>query len=338
MDGGRLAARGAEAVRAYDVCTGGPDELLDATLCLAEVSKDLEGRLVPLQAEREECPALDCTTLTTRAALALEVAPHACDSRLAALLDGRLVVGDLTTVFVDGDAGRRGMHAGTVRWSGTGVRLQGAISGMTNVGTHREPAFEPAQRCDEQGVLEGRLCARVVRARAPELVGAQVLAVYRMRFELTAEGGEGPVRGTLEGVLVRACEGDDGCVEFSTLGSEANPRVEAGTTFTVADLGGPVAGTEVVTWGGTTGLHLWHSTTIDLAQPTDQVELVMAHFSSPASVTAFDSSGAAVSGATMGPVQGVPQTLVLTAPGIARLVVDAPQDETLLLRLCVGRA
>jgi hypothetical protein len=58
-------------------------------------------------------------------------------------------------------------------------------------------------------------------------------------------------------------------------------------------------------------------------------------FSAPATVTAFDASAAAVDSATTA-IAGAPETLHLTGPGITTLLVDAPQDETLILELCAS--
>jgi hypothetical protein len=50
-------------------------------------------------------------------------------------------------------------------------------------------------------------------------------------------------------------------------------------------------------------------------------------------MTAFDASATAVDSATM-TVANTPETLHLTGSGITTLLVDAPQDETLILELC----
>ena len=67
--------------------------------------------------------------------------------------------------------------------------------------------FDPAcERCDERGVMTGRLCGVIRRSRENQrLVGCQVFGVYRFQFDPTEEGGRGAIRGTLEGVVVCAC-------------------------------------------------------------------------------------------------------------------------------------
>jgi hypothetical protein len=180
--------------------------LAEGVLCLDALSKDVGGELVPVSAEREECRQLDCVTLVTMHSLRLELARHACDSNLAAAFNGVLLVRNLTTVFANADPEGRGVHAGDLLWRGSTVRVVGTIAGMTNVGTHREPAFEPVQQCDSRGFMEGRFCGQV-RAADPQLDGSQVTGVYRLRFDPTQQGGSGAVRGTVEGVVLRVCAG-----------------------------------------------------------------------------------------------------------------------------------
>ena len=80
----------------------------------------------------------------------------------------------------------------------------GTLSGVTNAGVHREPAGKDCQCCDEHGVMEGRLCGRIVRGPR-ELRGCNVIGVYLLRFDAGAGGGEGGVQGTFEGVIVCPC-------------------------------------------------------------------------------------------------------------------------------------
>jgi hypothetical protein len=320
----------------YDVCKGGPRELSAAVLCLEELSKNGEGDLRLLTDERKECRKLDCVSLTTEHLLHLELASHSCDSPLAARLDGTFVVRDLTTVFAGGTGERRGMHTGQFDWQvRSGIHLCGALSGMTNVGTHRDPVFGPVQRCDERGVLEGRLCGRVLRTSDPELTGAQVFGVYRIRFDAGRGGGQGVATGTVEGVVVRECPTVPDCVGFTVAGSGANPRVEGAVTIEISDVNGPVPASWIRTWGGHTGLHLVRSATLTFAAPVSRVEATLVHFSAPATATAFDATGAQLATVTMAAPQQVPETLVLTTPGIASVLIDAPRDEVLMSRLCI---
>jgi hypothetical protein len=143
-------------MQGYDVCSGTPEALVKSTVCLDEVSKDARGDLTLLESDVEECRRLDCRTLTSEHVLRLELSSHDCDSDVGRLFDGRLVSKDLTTVFVDGSGERRGTHLGTFVWRSSAGDLTGDLRGMTNEGTHREPAFDGCQRCAERGVMEGR--------------------------------------------------------------------------------------------------------------------------------------------------------------------------------------
>jgi hypothetical protein len=319
----------------FDVCGGSPSDLLASTLCLDDVSKDVRGELIPVDAEVRDCRDPECRSLTAEHALSVELSSYGCDSELGRLLDGRLVSKDLVTVFVGGSGERRGMHGATFRWRTASALIDGRLSGMTNEGTHREPAFDPCQPCDARGVLEGRLCGRVVRAADPALAGAQVFAAYRLRFDPDERGGSGAVAGTLEGVVVRTCRTDRSCVDFDLVGDDANPRSVGGLTVETRDLNGPTPATSVVTWGAWTGLHLWHETEIVLAQPVARAEVTVVQFAMPPTARALDAGGATIATVSATAPQQVPETLVLTAPGITRLIVSSPQDEVLLLQVCL---
>ena len=77
---------------------------------------------------------------------------------------------------------------------------------MTNVGTHRAPVFKECQSCDDIGVMEGRLCGQIASTSHPALNGCQVMADYRIKFDPGVAGGQGAVRGTLEGVIICSCQ------------------------------------------------------------------------------------------------------------------------------------
>ena len=85
--------------------------------------------------------------------------------------------------------------------------------------------------------------------------------------------------------------------------------------------------------GVATGLNANYETRITLPGPASSVNITLIHFSSPATVKAYDAGGAFVDSATM-TVAGTPQTLTLSGPGITSLVVFAPQNETLILEIC----
>ncbi len=197
----------------FHVCEAGPGELVAAELCLDELSKDLAGELTLVESEQESCQPLDCRTLVTVHMIRAKVWSHDCDSERGKLFDGLFTVRDLTTVYAHGSGLNRGSHAGTFTWRTSAGVVQGRLQGMTNEGTHREPAFDGCQKCGDVGVMEGRLCGRLVRSADPKLAGIQLTAAYRFAFEPNEKGGDGELRGTIEGLLIRTCgcETDCGC-------------------------------------------------------------------------------------------------------------------------------
>jgi hypothetical protein len=189
-------------------CADTSRDILDRHLCLGSVSKDLHGELQLLHSQREQCVDRECVTLKAEHVLTLKATGHApCD--VVKLLDGVIRVTDLATAFENGDGRRRGFHGGDFRWQGQGGLLAvGTLSGMTNVGILRDPVFNPAcEKCDQPGVMEGRLCGAIQRAEDKRLIGCQLFGVYRFVFDPGGDGGHGAIRGTFEGVVVCTCEG-----------------------------------------------------------------------------------------------------------------------------------
>lgn len=188
----------------FDPCLISPAALYDSKECLDDLSKDLKGELTLVSSFTTTCEKERCETLHLRQTLTLEVAPHECDSDLGSLFNGVLRTKDLTTLYADGSPDRRGIHTATFSWAGAGVLVRGRLQGMTNVGTHREPFFEPVQRCKEFLVMEGRLCGYVSRSKDPRIPArSPVIAAYR--FRLLDKPEAGGICGTLEGSLVRFC-------------------------------------------------------------------------------------------------------------------------------------
>ncbi len=108
-------------------------------------------------------------------------------------------------------------------------------------------------------------------------------------------------------------------MRVSVLDANANP-------FRVIRLGGV---------GRLRGLEAGFRTELSLARPCAEVTLTVVTFSAGAKAAALDRTGRLVArAATTGP-QGRPEILRLIGPGITRVVVDAPSDETVLLRICV---
>ena len=314
-------------------------DLVDRVVCLSPLSKNLKGELRLEESERERCRPRNCITLETVHELRLEVHSHDCDSPAGQLLDGRLGLGQLVTKFFDGDGDNRGVHEGFFRWRAQNVLATGLMRGVTNVGTHRQPVFDPCQRCDERGVMEGMLLGRIVKAKDRRLLGCELRAAYRIRFDPSTEGGSGAVQGTLEGAIVCGCPGDSErtCIDFSAMspGQGPNPRTEQGASFAVNDANGsPRPNTEIQAMGNFTGLDVGFSTKIELPEPCSAVEATLVHLSQPAQIEAFDSSGASVGVEVMTVGQNTPQALTISGTDITTVVVTAPQNETLLLRFC----
>lgn len=308
----------------------------DENICLSPVSKDLRGELRLLDRDLEECPDLKCKTLKAEHALELDVVGHKpCDK--PPIWDGRLKA-KLVHAFVDGSGNNRGLHAGDFSWEGPGFQIRGTLSGVTNAGTHREPAFDKCQECYAPGYMEGRLCGQVLKSKDPKFVGCQVFAVYRLRFDPSESGGEGGVKGTLEGLTVCQCkDGKKKCIDFQVfpLGAGPNPRNEAGATFEVFDFAGNLTPTsDIVQIGAFHGLNVNFQTRVFLPTACSSVDVTLVHFSQPAGVTGINSDGTTVGPVGMSGPGNVAETLTLNGGSIERLIVKAPQNETLLLKLC----
>ncbi len=128
------------------------------------------------------------------------------------------------------------------------------------------------------------------------------------------------------------------CVHFEQPASGPNPRVEQGHTIEVFDAAGaPRPNTEVQTWGSITGLHMWFRTEVRLAAPVGTVRLTFGRFAREGVATAFDSGGAQVDQATISGPQDTAITVALSGSDIASIVIECPEDEHLMQKLCVGR-
>ena len=68
--------------------------------------------------------------------------------------------------------------------------------------------------------------------------------------------------------------------------------------------------------------------------PCVAVEATLVHFSQPAQIEAFEVGGASAGVVTMSVGQRTSEALAITGSAIDRVVIKAPQNETLLLRFC----
>ena len=188
-------------------CMDDPQTILKQKMCLNQMSKDLKGSLKFQKADQQSCDKPQCRTLKTIHTLIVETNSNKpCETNLSAPFKGKLEMKLLATAFEQQTQFHRGFHAGDFDWVGSGFLVRGRMSGMTNVGTHRKPAFDDCQKCNEQGVMEGRLCGRIVESGISELVGCEVFGSYRIRFDPAKLQGSSPVVGTLEAVIICPCK------------------------------------------------------------------------------------------------------------------------------------
>ena len=185
-------------------CFDDPAGILEKAFCVSAVSKDLKGELKRTSSKEQKCQTPECKTLRTIHGLKVEVSPTNCDSPAASPLSGTLTAKIITAFDTDGN--HRGVHAGDFSWTGAGgLKITGRMSGVTNEGSHRLP-IKDCQKCNDRGIMEGRLCGQVIDGgQTPKLKGCQIVAAYRIKFDPSITGGDGGVKGTLEGVLVCSC-------------------------------------------------------------------------------------------------------------------------------------
>jgi len=169
-------------------------------ICMQRVSKDLTGEFFVGTQEQQRCEKPECVTLKGRLEFRVQVTPHdPCDAVPA--FDGQ-IKGQLVFAYIK-DGHGRGYHLGRFEWAMGKSSLIGRMSGVTNAGTHREPA-QPCEPCDRRGHMEGRLDAIVYRG---EHEGCRVLATYVIDFDPGLRVQSTAVHGTLEGVSICPCEG-----------------------------------------------------------------------------------------------------------------------------------
>lgn len=87
--------------------------------------------------------------------------------------------------------------------------------------------------------------------------------------------------------------------------------------------------------GQVRGLDVGFRTELALLQPATEVTLTLATFARPALLTAYEADGSLAMKATMSGPRRAPEIVVLTGKALARVVIEAPSDETLLIEVCV---
>jgi hypothetical protein len=122
-------------------------------------------------------------------------------------------------------------------------------------------------------------------------------------------------------------------------GTGANPRTERTGAYVVRSAGGRTAAqTTIRSIGAHVGLDCGFRLQVDLPEAVEAVELLMVRFAHAPRVTAFRHDGSTAATASMSGPEGQPQTIVLKGASIRRFVVEAPQNELLLLEVGLVRA
>ena len=177
-------------------------------MCLYSISKDVKGELRLIDSVTEECGTPRCVTLKVIDFVRADASTHRqCETDQGQYFNGDLKIYDLTHAFINGSSKQRGFHGGKFRLGGVAGTIDGTISGMTNVDTHRQPlpdAPEPND-CDVPRLMEGRFCGTIQRARDDSLVGAQAIGTYRFFVFDGFDPERSDIVGTMEGVIVVTC-------------------------------------------------------------------------------------------------------------------------------------
>jgi hypothetical protein len=116
-----------------------------------------------------------------------------------------------------------------------------------------------------------------------------------------------------------------------------NPWLLQNVMFFAKDYqGNPLPGAGIKAWGGFQGLDCGYELEIALPAACQQVEVSLVHFVRAATAEAYRSQGGPmVDSKTMSGPERVAETLVLKAEVIQFVRIRAPQNETLLLKLCM---
>ena len=140
-----------------------------------------------------------------------------------------------------------------------------------------------------------------------------------------------------EGVVTPGAQPLVTCVDFSQMepGAEgANPIAFADAVFSAWRSGVLVPHTRIEGWGEFIGFNCFLQTTVALPQATSGVTLTLMCGAGPTSLEAYDATGAPVDSAQTSGVGGQAETVRLAGGGITQVVITAPQNETLLLKIC----
>ena len=186
-------------------CLDDPKAILEKAFCVTQVSKNLKGNLKRTSVKDQSCNVPQCRTRRVAHTLKVDVVGTQCDSDPSKKFLNGTLSANLSTAL-DTDGMHRGFHAGDFTWAGAGgLTVTGHMSGITNTGTHRRP-IKDCQRCDDVGIMEGKLCGEVVKAGDSKLKGCQVIGAYRIKFDPSSGFISTSVVGTIDGVIVCFCK------------------------------------------------------------------------------------------------------------------------------------
>lgn len=125
------------------------------------------------------------------------------------------------------------------------------------------------------------------------------------------------------------------CTSFPKPSKLPNPFTQDSVGFTVYLGGKPGSSAEVALWEGHVGLHIQTQVRIELPGPVDVVHLGLLCLGGPPLVRGFDKDKQLI--VELKPDSDLkPGSVELLAKGIVTVVVDAPNDQTLLLEVCHG--
>ena len=166
-----------------------------------------------------------------------------------------------------------------------------------------------------------------------------VVAVY------TAAGEGGQVQSLdvetvkerrLEDVVTARCKGEKVIdLEAEAPGPRPNPWSVGGLEFR-ATAPPALANLFIQTFSALTGLNCANLLEVKIDPPVDTVELVLVHFSRPATVVATSNGSPAAPPVMMVNPQGVPESIAIAGANIDTVQIRSPQNEVLLLCLGAG--
>jgi hypothetical protein len=128
------------------------------------------------------------------------------------------------------------------------------------------------------------------------------------------------------------------CTDFRKLpkGTGSNPRKEPTGNYTIRGANGQPLGQSMIRSSGVhIGLDCGFRLDIELAEAVEEVHLLLVRFAVSPKIAAIREDGSTAATASMSDAQGQAETVTLRGKSFRRLVIEAPQNELLLLELCL---